>query len=624
MPLILVGMMITSYLGTMQAPEPNHMPIVVAGAQAGDVASALADAEGDAVDVSTADSALEAREAVIAREVSAAIVVGDGSATIYTSSAAGASQARTVVSLVAPFLGEEGLAPTNEDVAPLPDGDLTGMGAMLMTTALVMAGYLPFSVLASNSPELLRFRRIVPLMAGWAALIAGIVWAVAGPILGVVSLDRTPAVLVIDWLEVFAISSVQLFITRLLGPLGVIVGMLFLMVLGMPSSNMAMSVYTMPTFFQWTHGFLPMPAIGESMRSVLYFGGEGVTPHLLVLALGAAAGLLATKAYDAISRRRHPEGRELAPSIPTLWGGRRPASRVGRYISVLAFPLAMVTMMISSMLGSMHAATPHDMPVAVVGQTSDQAQQAADGLDEQMDGMYDFAVYAAADEDDVRTLVEDRDLVAAIVLPTQDSPQFTLIANQAASGTAFQVVDGTFAQVAAAQEMPLVVDDVAPLPDSDPNGVVVMYLAMGWILAGFMVVVVAANAQPRRRPLKRMLPLLAAYAPFMSAVVGVIAGPITGAVDGHFAALWGAGTVTIACVTMFAMVFERLIGVLAVLPTVGTLMFLGVPSSNAAMSEWMVLGIWGAVSLAIVIGIDAVRPPRTAHDFGETEPVMSA
>ncbi|WP_420096023.1 ABC transporter permease [Brevibacterium sediminis] len=653
MPLIFVGMMITSYLGTMHSPEANDMPIVVAGssAKADDVAFAINGAEPDAFDIETTDDVYDARQDVYDREASAAIIVKGDTATIVTASGAGVQQSTTVEQLVRPALAEDGFTVKTDDIVPLPDNDPSGMAAMFLMTSIVMAGYMPFSVLRSNSPELLKFKRIVPILAGWSAAIAGLVWTVACPILDVVDVKDTAAVLGIAWLGVFAISSVQLFITRLVGALGVILGILFLMVLGMPSSNMAMPVYSMPKFFRFTHEFLPMPAIGESLRSVLYFDGDGVTGHLFVLALGAVAGLLLTKVYDHFYAKRNEHPVPLDVNVAAIHGGRRPDTKLMRYISLTLFPLAMVTMMITFMLGAMHSPTPKDMPVAVVGSSVEQAEDTIKQLDEQMDGKFEFT--ALDDKGEARRLVENRDEVAALVLPSEKNPDFELLANQAGNNASYRVAVQVFEQVAQAQDSDLTVDDLKPLPDRDKNGVVVMYVAMGWILAGFMVVIVAANANPWTRPLKRMLPIIVVYAPFMSLVVATIAGPITGAVDGHFAALWGAGIIAIACISMFAMVFERLLGMFAIIPVIGTLMFAGVPSSNGALSQYMVpkffatlhdflpmaasvetirsilyfdgdvvtehlqvLGLWGLVSLALVFLIDGIKPPRTAHDFG--------
>ena len=654
MPLLFVGMMITGYLGTMHSPTANDMPVVVAGSdsKAADMKFALDGSEPDALDVDTVDDAHTAREMVTDREASAAVVVKGDKATLYTAGGAGAQQATTVTGLVMPALQDEGLEVSTQDLAPLPDNDSTGLGAMFLMTSIVMAGYLPFSVLRSNSPELLKFKRIVPVLGAWAAVIAGLVWTVTCPILDVVDVKDTVAILGIAWLGVFAIACVQLFITRLFGALGVLFGILFLMVLGMPSSNMAIPVYTMSPFFRFTHEFLPMPAIGEALRSVLYFNGTGVTGHLLVLAIGAVVGLLATKAYDTISHRRNPDPKPLSVNIPSLHGGRRPDSKVLRYISLVAFPLAMVTMMISFMLGAMGSPAPKDMPVTVVGSSTEQAKDTIADLEKNMgEDTFDFT--ATTNEDEARALVKDRDQVAALVLPTEDNAEFGLIANEAGNNAAYRVVNQVFDQVASAQDMDLEVDNIAPLPDRDKNGVVVMYVAMGWILAGFMVVIVAANANPWSRPLKRMVPLTAVYAPFMSLVVALIAGPITGAVEGHFAQLWGAGILAIFSIAMFAMVFERLIGMLAIVPVIGTLMFAGMPASNGSISEYMtptffstlhdflpmpaavetirsivyfdsdvvtehlqVLALWGLVSLALVFLIDSIKPPRTEHDFG--------
>lgn len=655
MPLIIVGMMMTTYLGTMHSPSPNDMPIAVAGSPsvADSFADALMDADEDAVQVDVIDSALEARELVINREAVAAVVFDDDTATLYSATAAGASQVTVVTSLLAPVILEEGFTVVAEDLVPLPDNDMSGLGAMFLATALVMAGYLPFSVLRSNSPELLKFRRIVPLLAGWAALVAALVWVVTGPILGVVTSEHYLAVAGIAWLGVFAISCVQLFITRLFGALGVIIGMALLMVLGMPSSNMSLSVYTMPAFFQFLHQILPMPAIGEAMRSVLYFNGAGLTGHLLVLAIGAVVGLLATVGYDARNGHKHPDGVPTDLNIASLHGGPRPKNNFWRYLSLVLFPLAMVAMMVTVMLGAMHQPSPRDMPVAVVGTTVEQAEQAIAGLEENMDGLFEFTALSIDDMDEAEALVQDRDLVAALILPSQDSPEFTLLANQAGSPSAYQVVDRVFTQIAQAQQLPINIDDATPLPDSDSQGVVTMYIAMGWILAGFMVVIVGANAAPATRPLRRMLPLTAVYSLFMSAVMWLIAAPITGAIEGHFWPLWCTGIVAIFAVAMFAMVFERLLGMFAIIPVVGIMMFLGVPSSNGAFSmymapEWFrtlhdflpmpaaveaarsilyfdgdvvaehlqVLGLWGLISLALVFVIDSLKKVRTEHDFG--------
>ncbi|MCC9204922.1 ABC transporter permease [Arthrobacter sp. zg-Y769] len=647
MPLLMVSMLVGGYLAAMHAPVPNNMPIAVTGPgqQAERFADALEAADPDAVDVRVVESDADARQLVLDREISGAVTLNEGTASVYTASAAGASQSSTVTALLAPQVLEQGLALQSEDLAPLPDHDMAGLGAMFLTTALMLAGYMPLSLVLSNSPELLRFRRFVPLLAGWAALIAGLVWAVTGPMLGVVE-GHSAAVLGISWLTVFAVGSVQLFLTRILGPMAVLAGMLFLMVLGVPASNMSMSVHTMPGLYPYLHSFLPAAATGESLRSFLYFDGNGAGPHLLVLVIGAVAALLLTLILDAVKRRRKPNAAPPAINVASLHGGPRPKTRRWRYGTLAFFPLAMVTMMLSFMLGAMYEPTPRDMPVAVVGSTADQAEQAASGLDENMSGLFDLRPMDNAD--DARDQVRDRTVVGAYILPSAESPTATLITNEAGGMSQQQVLTSVFGQVSAGQQLEMAHDNVAPLKDSDSMGMATMYLAMGWIMAGFMIIVVGSTAAPASRPLRMLLPIVAAWAVGMSAFLWVIADVFVGAIDGHFLPLWGAGAVAIFCVAMFTTVFERFMGMLAILPVIGILMFLGVPASGAAMSIYMepeifrflhevlpmpaavesirsilyfgsdtvwshllTLGIWGAASLAVVAVIDHFKPPRT-------------
>lgn len=653
LPFVMVSMMITGYLAAMHSPEPHEMPIAVTGdvQQAETFARALESADPDAVDIRVVGNAQEARDLVVDREVAGAITLGDGGATVYTAGAAGASQASAVTELLASQVLAQDLTLAVEDLAVLPDNDMAGLAAMFMTTALMLAGYMPLSIMLSNSPELLRKRRVLPLLAGWSALIAAIVWLVAGPVLGAVT-GNAAVILGICWLAVFAVGSVQLFLTRIFGPMAVLVGMLFLMVLGVPASNMGMSVHMLPPLYGWLHSFLPAAATGEALRAVQYFDGNGVGNHLLVLAIGALVAIALTYAVDAIKRRRNPDKIDPAVTLESLTAGPRPSSNRVRYLTLAAFPLAMVVLMFSVMLGAMYQPTPRDLPVAVVATTTEQAEQAVDGLEQNLAGMFDLRAYDSSDQarDDVRA----RTVAGAYVLPSADSPESVLVISEAAGVSQMQVIDAVFTEIAAGQQIPLSVEQLTPLPGSDSMGTVILYTAMGWILAGFMIIVVGSSAAPMVMGLRTLLPIVAGWSLFMSAVVWVIADPIVGAIDGHFWQLFGAGIVAIFSTAMFTTVFVRLLGLLAVIPAVAILMFLGVPASNGAMSIFMTPSVfqflhavlpmpaavesirsilyfgsdsvgghlltlvcWGLVSLLCVVAIDTYRR-RTAR--GTSEP----
>lgn len=527
LPFLMVGMMITGYLAAMHAPSPNDMPIAVAGQtqEAEQFAAALDASDPSAVDVRVVPDEDEARQLLLEREVSGVVslpAAGSDTATIFTASAAGAAQVSTVTGLITPQVLAQGMDLAVEDLAPLPAHDSAGLAAMFMATALMLAGYMPLSIAMSNSPELLRFRRAVPLLAGWSAVIAALVWLVAGPILGAVE-GHTAAVLGISWLAVFAVSSVQLFFTRIFGPMAVLVGMLFLMVLGIPASNMGMSVFTMPSIYEWLHGFLPTAATGEALRSVLYFSGDGLGSHLLVLACGAALALLATLGVDLLKRRRKPDAGDPAVTMPSLTAGARPANNKVRYATLAFFPFAMVVMMLSIMLGAMYQPAPRDMPVAVVGATTEQAETAVAGLEQKLDGLFDLRT--ADSVNDARGLVQDRTVTAAYVLPGAESPSATLLTSQAAGMSQQQAVQSVFTEIAVGQQATLTTEDLAPLKGSDSSGTVSMYMAMGWIMAGFLFIIIAGSAAPTVMKLRTLLPVVAGWSVFMSAVLWVIAGP---------------------------------------------------------------------------------------------------
>lgn len=653
-PFLMVSMMVGGYLGAMHAPKPHDLPVAVVGTSAAasaELAVALEDTNPAALETRVAADAEQARALVESRDVVGALVVDEaGDATVYTAGAAGASQASTVTQLLTPFAAQGAATVHTEDLAALPAHDGAGLSVMFMTTALILAGYMPLSLVLSAAPELLRKRRIVPLLAGWAALVSGVVWLIADPILGGIE-GHTAAVLGISWLGVFAVSLVQLFLTRILGPMAVLAGMLFLMVLGIPASNLGMSVHTMPGIFSWLYTFLPSPAIGEALRSVLYFGGDGLTRHIVVLVVGLLAGLGLTALVDVLKKRRNPDATTPPVNIASFTARPTQSTR-SKYVTLVLFPLGMVVMMMSIMTSSMYQPTPRELPVAVAAADPAQAQQMIAGMEQKMPGMFDFQATTPADAEG---LVADRTVVGAYVLPSADNPSATLVTAGAGGMSQQQVVTSVFTQTAHQQQVPLVGKDVTPLTADDTMGTVSMYLSIGWMMAGFLVIVVMRQAAPFMMPLRKLVPVIAGWAVLMSAWIWVIAGPIVGAVNGHAWQLIGVGAVAIAATALFTTVFVRLFGMLAILPVILLVMFLGVPASGGGLSIYLAPDVfrtlhdvlpmpaavesirsilyfggdgvgghlatflvWGVIALTVVVAIDVITGRRKE---AELEPV---
>src|SRR5690606_8916192 len=108
------------------------------------------------------------------REVTAAVDLDGDTATLYTASGAGMSATSAITAVLTPVIMEQSLELTSQDLVPLPENDSMGMGAMLLATAMITAGYMPWSMAFSNSPELLKRRRALPLLGGWSLLLSGL------------------------------------------------------------------------------------------------------------------------------------------------------------------------------------------------------------------------------------------------------------------------------------------------------------------------------------------------------------------------------------------------------------------------------------------------------------------
>jgi YhgE/Pip-like protein len=83
-------------------------------------------------------------------------------------------------------------------------------------------------------------------------------------------------------------------IISLVGGLGSLVGMLFFVALGVPSSDGSFPLQTVPDPFRWLAEFEPMRQINDGLRAILYFGARGdagLTRGWTMIAVGGVLGL---------------------------------------------------------------------------------------------------------------------------------------------------------------------------------------------------------------------------------------------------------------------------------------------------------------------------------------------
>ncbi|MGN0065369.1 MAG: ABC transporter permease [Nocardioides sp.] len=606
MPFLMVTMMYATYMGTMHDPQPRDLPVAVAGPGAGDVATQLEASTDGALDVRVVE-ADEARELVTDREVAGAVVLGENqSATVLTASAAGVSQSSLVSTKVLPTLAGNGWQTATEDLVPVTDGDGSGTLVLFAAMGMVLAGYVPLSGMIQATPNLLRLRRFVPIAVGWAAAVSTIIWTILGPIVGAVE-GHYLAFLGTGTLTILAVSTCQLLFSKVMGAMGVLPGMLIFVIFGVPSSGLAMPTASMPGFFQWLHGVLPLGQAGEALRAFIYFEDSQAVQHLLVIAGWLVVSLLLCALRE---RKGHeivggPLYHDREAPLPALAGG--PAAHYKlRLVAVTAFPLAIVATVVTLMGFSMHQPTVRDMPVAVVGPAVATEQFVA-GLAEQTDGILTFT--EVEDREEATELVRTQEVVAAYVLPTEQGGEATLVTAGGAGAAQKNVVTQVFTPVAAASQTPLVIDDIAPLTENDTNSSNSLYTGMSWIMAGFLFFAVLRGGAPEITRTRQLLPMVAGWSVGISVWLWFLFDVLIGAVNGHALEMIGVGAVTVFCVAWFSALLVRPIGLMALLPVMVIAMLAGVPASGGGLSVYMVPEIFRDLTayLPLPAAVDIAR-----------------
>jgi hypothetical protein len=294
-----------------------------------------------------------------------------------------------------------------------------------------------------------------------------------------------------------------------------------------------------------------------------------------------------------------------------LWHELR-AAVTPRAFALVVGVLALQLLFIQGYIGAFHHPQPHRIPVAVAAPAGAPPAVAAQAV-QQLNALpgRPISARAVANVGAAQRQVRDRDAAAAFLIAP--SGPDTLLTASAAGGAVADAVSAVFERVAAQQHRTLTVRDLVTAGPQDSRGLSPFYLAVGWVVGGYLVASILAitaggrPANPRRSVIR--LGALALYA-VASGIGGMlIAGPALSALPGHFWTLAGFGMLLVFGVGAFTMAIQAVSGVVGIGIAVLLFVILGNPSAGGAYQSWLIPPFWRAIGpwLPPGAGTSAVR-----------------
>ncbi|MEO9133428.1 MAG: DUF3533 domain-containing protein [Jatrophihabitantaceae bacterium] len=280
----------------------------------------------------------------------------------------------------------------------------------------------------------------------------------------------------------------------------------------------------------------------------------------------------------------------------------------GLVVGVLLLQLAFIL----SYAGAFHNPKPHRMSIGVVvpaGAPADTARQTVT----QLNAIKGEPLHASVvtDESAARQGIKNRDLAGALILGTGKADR--LLVASAEGGSLSSALDSVLTAVDASQQRTLAVDDIVPAAEGDARGLTAFYLAVGWVVGGYLVasiLAISAGALPSNvRRARVRLGALLAYSIASGLGGALIVGPVLGALDRSFWTLSGFGALIVFAVGAFTMAVQALTGVVGIGIAVLLFVVLGNPSAGGAYPGPLLPGFWRAIGplLPPGAGTSAVR-----------------
>ncbi|WP_371525742.1 ABC transporter permease [Streptomyces sp. NBC_01283] len=310
----LVALALWAFAWPAARTAPRDLPLGVAGpaAATAPLKAQLEHREGAFEIHGYADEAA-ARDAIEDRAVYGAVVVTPKGMKLLTATAASPVVAQLLEQAVAGQAPAGTEVPTT-DVVAAPAADPRGSAFAASMLPLVIAGVAAGAVVTMLG---LRGVRAVASLTLAAAMAGVVAVAVAHSWLGILSGNWWAEAGVLG-LSTLTVGAAVAGCAALLGPAGIGVGALTMVLLGNPFSGVTSAPRLLPEPVGFLGQLLPPGAGGTLLRSVSFFDGARITGPLVTLAVWALLGLTAVllgvlRRPAAAARDEAPAAREAVP-----------------------------------------------------------------------------------------------------------------------------------------------------------------------------------------------------------------------------------------------------------------------------------------------------------------------
>jgi hypothetical protein len=299
-------------IGTaIRDPKPHDIPVGLVGPAPAvqQISTAFGTNAPGAFQFTTYGSEADATAALDSRTVDGVLVLGSPPRLIVAG-AAGDAATSVITAAFTNLFKAQGVTPEVEVVHPFAAGDAHGLILFFVVVAVIVASLVTQALLLGIAPDSgfgarLTVAVVFALLAGLTAMgtaawiaddYASGFWTAVGLVM----------------LAALAVGTVVAGCARLLGPPGLGLAALVVVLLNLVSSGGPVGSQLLPDFYRALAPWMPAGQLYTALRGALYFDGAGLAGPLLVLSGWVAGGLVLMWLGELVNRR--PRVATLAPA----------------------------------------------------------------------------------------------------------------------------------------------------------------------------------------------------------------------------------------------------------------------------------------------------------------------